>query len=364
MFCANCGKPIADDSKFCVHCGAKIMAAEVRPEPDVSEVTKAESNVQVPPVATVAEVQPEPMPVIGPENVTDPTTLETIVGTHCDYYLPEFEKIENGTSPKFKWAAFLFGPMFCFYRKCGELFKKYFLVPYIILAVGLICCIIGALTFGIGILIVAAVLGGIYSVWLLVASILAGKNFNKDYYAHCKKEQTAVAPKCDTSIGAAIGFAAILAALTGIAIGLTLGANVLGVSRNIDDLDYDSYYEDFNDEDFYSTESFYESLLEDSVTYYMGAGTDPETPRLIIGSIDDYLYAVLKVMDQVICEGALYDSEYGDYDFYDDVNGGCLTILEMDYEAHELYVTQDGDIGIQGIDFNGYYYDYSGYQGA
>ena len=158
MFCANCGKPIADDSKFCVYCGAKIMAAEVRPKPDVSEVTKAESNVQVPPVATVAEVQPEPIPVIGPENVTDPTTLETIIETHSEYYLPEFEKVEKGKKGKFKWAAFLFGPMFCFYRKCGELFKKYFLLPYIVLGIGLICFVIAALTFSKGVLIAAGIL--------------------------------------------------------------------------------------------------------------------------------------------------------------------------------------------------------------
>ena len=117
MFCANCGKPIADDSRFCIHCGAKVATAEAPTEPEakIPEV-KPVSN---PTGQGLEEKKTEaPAAETKPQKESDKAMFETIIGKHSEYYLPEFEKVENGKDTKFKWAAFLFGPMFCIYRKC------------------------------------------------------------------------------------------------------------------------------------------------------------------------------------------------------------------------------------------------------
>ena len=94
-------------------------------------------------------------------------------------------------------AAFLLGEAMCFYRYNVELFKKYFMLYYILLAVscmvqsvsmvataggGVMIGLIGSIVYGILALVV--------SILNLVMRIRFGKNFNREYYNHCKQQMT------------------------------------------------------------------------------------------------------------------------------------------------------------------------------
>ena len=394
MFCAKCGKPIADDSKFCVHCGAKVTSvemAEPHPEP------KAEAPEIIPTASSAKQAVTENESVRSIveeklESTATRTTMESIIETHCEYYLPEFEKVENGSDTKFKWAAFLFGPMFCIYRKCWDLFMQYFLIPYIILGVGLICSAIAEFTFSFAFGIAALVLSGVFAIWLFVNSIRVGLNFNKDYYEHCKKEMASATPKCGTSIGAAIGAAAVYAAVIGGVVALTVGVGIFGGSNKIDDFDYDAYYEDFYDEfgngssdysdygygdsdvgDYdnaygYAAESIYQPMMSDAVTYSMNGGSEAETPRLIIGQIDGEEYGVFYAwnyeaeMPVIVLEGQSEWAGNGYYRLYDSYHDGYLEYsLSGDESRCVIDVTQYGDVGSWGNDYSGEYMDVNGY---
>ena len=97
MFCSKCGKPIADDSKFCVHCGAKVAVAEV--EVESPPETKTEPLKIIPVVSPVIqrsireaipreEVKPkaETATESEPKATDAQVTMESIIGKHCEYY--------------------------------------------------------------------------------------------------------------------------------------------------------------------------------------------------------------------------------------------------------------------------------------
>lgn len=384
MFCAKCGKPIADDSKFCVHCGAKVAIEVATPAPQAEVKTELPKIIPVvSPTVQMPNQESKAKAEVKPEVTTAQTMLEPIVEKHCDYYLPEFEKVEKGKKGKFKWAAFLFGPMFCFYRKCGELFKKYFLLPYIVLGIGLICFVIAALTFSKGVLIAAGILSVVYSIWLLVSSIRFGKNFNREYYEHCKKELNTSAPKCGVSVGAGIGVAAIFAALFSIIMAVALITGILDGNPEIDGFDYDAYYEDFYEEfgdgseeytDYgedgssYALESTYQPLMVDSVTYNRDGVTDPEAPFLVIGQIDGEEYGIFYTwsneagMPVVALEGQSEWAGNGYFQLHDSSSGGYLEYcLSGDESRCVIDVTQYGDVGSLGEDYSGEYMDVNGY---
>ena len=195
MFCTNCGKQLEEGSKFCPGCGTPV--AQGYQDPSGHPSAEERPTVQ--------------------EQQHAPDTLETVIGRNAAYYLREFEKADAGEKTKFNWAAFFFGPFFCIYRKCGGLFKKYFLLPVILLAASGIVTAIGIAVFSFGAMLAGSILSAAASLWIFFSCILLGKKFNAIYAVRCRSVLSAgTQNKYGTSPGGAALFAVLVAAVAGI----------------------------------------------------------------------------------------------------------------------------------------------------
>ena len=237
MFCLKCGYKIPSGAAFCPNCGAKVQAEE----PARPSVTPSDAAAKAEPAQPTSETaaQPKAAPSAGPSVPPAPQPapdnpqpsgdpLAALVGKHTDYYLAEFKKIDAGQKPRFNWAAFLLGPVMCFYRRSGELFKKYFLFVYVALAVSSLILMVGMSSFNGPAAAIGAVLALAACVWGLVNAIRFGRNFNRDYYAHCKQQlaKPAQKRKGGTSIKNMVLF---LLALTGVEIVLSVVGSLLSM---------------------------------------------------------------------------------------------------------------------------------------
>lgn len=167
MFCTNCGQKIPDGAAFCPNCGAKAQV--------------------------VPKQQPSTEPASSVPPADNALPLTEIVGKNTAYYLPEFEKAGAGQPTRFNWAGFLIGPYLCLYRRCFALFKKYYLLSFILTFTGILLGSIGSSSFDLALLVLSVFLSLAAGVLTLVNSIRLGRNFNREYYCHCKG-QAAAAP--------------------------------------------------------------------------------------------------------------------------------------------------------------------------
>ena len=279
MYCLKCGYKIPAGAAFCPNCGAKVQAAEsARPAAVPSEAVPQSNAVppagpSVPPAASQS-AQNNAQPAGDP--------LAVIVGKHADYYLAEFKKIDAGQKPRFNWAAFLLGPMMCFYRRSGELFKKYFLPVYIALLVSSLVLMVGMSSLNGPVAVVGAVLALAAGVWGLVNAIRFAKNFNRDYYAHCKQQlaKPASERKSGTSIKNIVLF---LLALTGIEIVFSIVGGLLAMLMLSATLNSAWEDEGFYSEDTYSESSSYYDEA-DSYIEEEPASSAEQTPHYEVGS--------------------------------------------------------------------------------
>lgn len=240
MFCTNCGKKLPDGTKFCSGCGTPTVQKPVKKPIATAERSKETSApISVPEPITKPTTQPVPVsPVAEPaasvpqhETPPDPMvsdnaevakpavasekshaeTLEVVVRKNIPYYSQEFQKAEAGKKPKFNWAAFFFSAFFCLYRKCSELFKKYFLIPIVITLVAVILTTIGTSQFSLVLMSIGGIATFAGSVWAFVNCIRLGKNFNAAYYQHCQNAlATGNAKKYGTAIGAPVLLFAVI----------------------------------------------------------------------------------------------------------------------------------------------------------
>ena len=259
MFCPKCGSEIPDGASFCPNCGAQ------RPEPQQDESIK----VQMPPQGETQS--PPKQPPLRTPAVTGGTErggsysngsygdgtgrqrepgysdngLAAVVQRNTPYYMSEFRKVENGEKTKFNWAAFFFGLYFCLYRKCTDLAKKYFLIPFLLLFISGIILIVGISAFALIPMAIGILLAVIGEIWYLINIIRNGRNFNRDYYHHA----TAVLAKGDpkkygTSIGMPI-LVMVLIIVVNIAIALiSTAVMVSSLQSSFADNVVDGYYED------------------------------------------------------------------------------------------------------------------------
>ena len=145
MFCSNCGKEIPPGAAFCPNCGAKALSA---PEPS--------NPTSTPPAGSAGNASAEPQPPkISPAS-TSP--LEAVIGKNTAYYIAEFQKIDAGQKPLFNWVALFFGPYLCFYRRCPALFKRYFLLSYILLFAAALVAAVGLALLNLTVLLACGVM--------------------------------------------------------------------------------------------------------------------------------------------------------------------------------------------------------------
>lgn len=158
MFCIKCGKELPPDGAFCPECGTPV-----------GNSTSQRASA--------------------PSDSFYRHSAEAVIGANTAYYLTEFQRMQSGQKPRFNWAAFLLGPAMCFYRKCENLFQKYFLIPIVLGLVGSLCAGIGTGIFHPTLMLAGNVLSIVFGVWTLIAYIRFGLKFNSEYYAICEKKK-------------------------------------------------------------------------------------------------------------------------------------------------------------------------------
>lgn len=233
-FCTKCGKPLVPDSKFCMYCGTPVNGESKEIVSQDAEVEEVKESKKVASAAETAEVKSsqeqaavpqqnmeEPNHSFESETATIPAAevisekeyeaekqesmaatevwqqedftekesarLEDVIGKNADYYMAEFRKIDAGEKTKFNWAAFFLVFAFCFYRKCGHLAKKYFLIPVILTLLTAPIYAIGMATFEFSLYTAASVVGTVGGIWIFVNAIRMGKTFNAKYYEHLQR---------------------------------------------------------------------------------------------------------------------------------------------------------------------------------
>lgn len=228
MFCTNCGKKVPDGSKFCPACGTLLYGEEE--QTTVKEHTPIADPSPRPESEPKIKLTKEDQAAVAPSG-----SIEEVIGKNTAYYLSEFKKVDEGQKPRFNWAAFFLGLFFCFYRKCGDLFKKYFLIPVVIVIAALTVVTIGFTSFSLPIMAVGGILSAIGSIWALVSYIRFGKNFNRDYYEHGKAVLlTGNKKKYGTSIGSALIVVVAVTFLSMVPYIVSL-ISLSGASKDLDD---------------------------------------------------------------------------------------------------------------------------------
>ena len=352
MFCTRCGKELSDDVSFCPNCGVKVLKHESDPDEDVT-------------------LETEPLAETTHNKSKENLEIAQIVGKNAEYYLAEFQKIESHQKPRFNWAAFLLNIAFCFYRKCGFLFKKYFLIPIILYFATSALFNFGMLSLNITLTIAGGVLFILASIFLLVNGIRFGRNFNKEYYEHCKTV-TSVS-QCGVSIkGIVLTYVVILA--VSVLVSIIAGAVALNSINSLIEDSYtdlsigDSTYDDYDTipEPSYSdptapAEDYSEGVVMMSNSYlcdfdssyavitieYHEEITDPDNQYVTA----DY---ILSDTDEVIIHLEGFATTVDDYEIMlEDETGLCLDIVKPNFD--ELFVTTSGE-NMPGITFEGQYY--------
>lgn len=222
MFCPKCGQGLVPQARFCAHCGADIQSllqqSEKPPSPsqkNVSEVHESQSDIPKPdtPAQKAQKAEPEVQETFSTKMEVPPITssgnpLAAAVGKNQAYYLSEFQRIQAGDKSRFNWAAFLFGPAFCLYRKCEDLFKRYFLIAIPLILIGYLVQTIGTVQFNLMLITGGGIITGVGGILGFVNLIRLGIQFNQLYYERCSGS---VSPdRYGTSIKAAAAFYAVV----------------------------------------------------------------------------------------------------------------------------------------------------------
>lgn len=198
MFCPKCGHEMIPNGRFCTHCGADVQSMVQTSKGGSSQADhapKVTSNPEVPvrnaqESAKHSAESKKQGPAGQEEKKSGKSSLAAIIGKNQAYYCAEFERIAAGQKPRFNWAAFLLGPGMCFYRKCENLFKKYFLLSLIFSFAGLAVETVGTGRFDLTLMAIGGGLTALGGLLMLINSIRFGLQFNRLYHQHCTNPQT------------------------------------------------------------------------------------------------------------------------------------------------------------------------------
>lgn len=150
MNCKSCGKEMSDDMHSCPSCGMFIETEDEKKNQEILQY----------------------------------------VEKNTEYFGKEFAKIQQSQKPKFNWAAFWVTMPYCIYRKQYDVIKKYLLIPFclnillnVVWSIYLLLSIdsMNLITFhnaSFNYQLITSAVG----IWLLIVSILVGKNFNFLYF--------------------------------------------------------------------------------------------------------------------------------------------------------------------------------------
>ena len=204
-FCVKCGVQLQENQKFCPNCGTKIekepnrcpsCGSEVNGDarfcPDCGTPLNHEArgreqfnSIEIDKTMDASNKQEDIDKVRNIDGVNS-EILSEYVGKNQQYYGKEFQRIQSGEKPKFNWAAFLAGPFLCLYRKNFSLFFKLYLLPNVLLSVGIPMF----LSFQVTSLFAGNIegLSGLmvfFPILILVefvVAIIGGAKFNRSYY--------------------------------------------------------------------------------------------------------------------------------------------------------------------------------------
>ena len=124
------------------------------------------------------------------QNGDNPRAIGVLTGSAENYYGPEFSGARNGKPVAFHVPAFLFGPIFCFYRRCPELFVRFYLAPLCLWCAAIAANWATLLYSTEPLFVMMAVIFEIsVGIWSLIVSIRFGRSFNALYYQHCWKNR-------------------------------------------------------------------------------------------------------------------------------------------------------------------------------
>ena len=321
MYCLKCGYKIPAGAAFCPNCGAKVQAAEsARPAAVPSEVVPQSNAVppagpSVPPAASQSA-----------QNNAQPAgdSLAAIVGKHADYYLAEFKKIDAGQKPRFNWAALFLGEGMCFYRQSVELFRKYFMLYYILLAVSCIALSIsmvaaadGSLMFSLIGTVAGSVLSTVTSILGLVMRIRFGKNFNCAYYNHCKQQMGLPASGKKAGTSAKKMWLFILAVAV---IWIVWYAATMLITQQVQNAYWDSLWEDssYSEDTYIESSSYYDEAT--SNVEEESAISIEQTPHYEVGSkeiLENAWSSVLASSNEPIVEITFIYDDCDDDELYE-----------------------------------------------
>lgn len=240
MFCPKCGQELIPQTRFCAYCGADIQSmlqqtekAPSAPQEKTPVVHEAQNDPPVPDVSDQEKLEaqaPEmeqklqeaiPIETGSLQSINGDDPLAAVVGKNQAYYLPEFHKIRVGEKSRFNWAAFLFGPAFCLYRKCEGLFKRYFLISISLVLIGCLVQTIGTVQGNLMLITGGMIITGVGGILGLVNSIRLGLRFDQLYYERCSGP---ISPdKFGTSVRSAFVFYAAII----LSVSLIAGAGIL-----------------------------------------------------------------------------------------------------------------------------------------
>lgn len=321
MYCLKCGYKIPAGAAFCPNCGAKVQAAEsARPAAVPSEAVP-QSNAVPPAGPSVPPVAPQ-----SAQNNAQPAgdPLAAIVGKHADYYMAEFKKIDAGQKPRFNWAALFLGEGMCFYRQSVELFRKYFMLYYILLAVSCIALSIsmvagadGSLMFSLIGTVAGSVLSTVTSILGLVMRIRFGKNFNCAYYNHCKQQMGLPASGKKAGTSAKKMWLFILAVAV---IWIVWYAATMLITQQVQNAYWDSLWEDssYSEDTYIESSSYYDEAT--SNVEEESAISIEQTPHYEVGSkeiLENAWSSVLASSNEPIVEITFIYDDCDDDELYE-----------------------------------------------
>lgn len=336
MFCPKCGQELGPQARFCTHCGADIQSLVQQSAP-APEPLKPESSVPAPESPRLEPTKEGPdlqkasaSEVKRPEKPSgsyDTDRWGAIVAKNQSYYLPEFQRIQSGEKSRFNWAAFLFGPAFCFYRKSGDLFKKFFLVSTILLFAGYLVLAIGMVLFAFTLIAIGGIIETIAAIWQLVNMIRLGKRFNQLYFERCSSTKEA-SNKSGTSVKAAcLFYVAVMAATLIVNLGSGIIARLYYSSPSDVDID-SSITEPWSDDDFSDNDSLDGNRVEDYQADTPQSGSP--VPADIPSTSQNIEYT------DFIGEFNNIEPTYGELDITWEDFTLCIDLYEYDYSGSVL----------------------------